>query len=77
MVSLTFSTAESLVLGIAMTSMFILNFKMIWNYNNLMIWIVKNILYFQENIDNVYTHIYIYIYVYRKLNLGEIMVFVF
>lgn len=75
MVSLTFSTAESLVLGIAMTSMFILNFKMIWNYNNLMIWIVKNILYFQENIDNVYT--YIYIYVYRKLNLGEIMVFVF
>lgn len=73
MVSLTFSTAESLVLGIAMTSMFILNFKMIWNYNNLMIWIVKNILYFQENIDNVYT----YIYVYRKLNLGEIMVFVF
>lgn len=27
--SLTFSTAESLVLGIAMTSMFILNFKMI------------------------------------------------
>ena len=79
MVSLTFSTAESLVLGIAMTSMFILNFKMIWNYNNLMIWIVKNILYFQENIDNVYTYIYIYIYiyVYRKLNLGEIMVFVF
>ena len=75
MVSLTFSTAESLVLGIAMTSMFILNFKMIWNYNNLMIWIVKNILYFQENTDNVYT--YIYIYVYRKLNLGEIMVFVF
>lgn len=75
MVSLTFSTAESLVLGIAMTSMFILNFKMIWNYNNLMIWIVENILYFQENIDNVYTHIYIY--VYRKLNLGEIMVFVF
>ena len=74
MVSLTFSTAESLVLGIAMTSMFILNFKMIWNYNNLMIWIVKNILYFQENIDNVYTHIY---NVYRKLNLGEIMVFVF
>ena len=60
MVSLTFSTAESLVLGIAMTSMFILNFKMIWNYNNLMIWIVENI-----------------IYVYRKLNLGEIMVFVF
>ena len=77
MVPLTFSTAESLVLGIAMTSMFILNFKMIWNYNNLMIWIVKNILYFQENIDNVYTYIYIYIYVYRKLNLGEIMVFVF
>lgn len=77
MVSLTFSTAESLVLGIAMTSMFILNFKMIWNYNNLMIWIVENILYFQENIDNVYTYIYIYIYVYRKLNLGEIMVFVF
>lgn len=31
---------------------------------------VKNIFYFQENVDNIYN-------VYRKLNIGEIMVFVF
>lgn len=31
---------------------------------------------FKKIFDNC-IHIYIYIYVYRKLNLGEIMVFVF